>query len=585
MADNIQSQVKTFYNKLGLVQKIVIFTIPALVIALLMYFFMNGALKEREVLFSGLEQGDAGKIVEILKENKIGYELKDNGSTILVEKDKVMDTRISLASQGLPESSVVGYELFDKTNLGMSEFVQKLNYKRALEGELSKTISALDEVKKARVHIVIPERALFIKDQKEPTASVTLQLNSGRNLSQKTVEGIQTLVASSIEGLQTNNVSVIDHKGKLLSVPEINVNTVAGLTAQQYDQQKSVEEYLTNKAQTMLDNVLGVGNANVRLNAELDFTKIDQTKTDFDPDRQVIRSEQTILETSKTTDSLNYSGVNSDRNQSNVIQNYEISQVVEHISHNVGGIKRLSVAAMINSVPKIIDSNGVKTVTYLPRTDEEIQKLTDIIKNAVGYNPERNDQITVTNVQFDTNFDEFDLDMKPKLEWHENPDNQKLFVLIGIILITIFLMYKFMQSKFIREKVRIALELPGKAEFSVDLDSETQQQQIVEDMNFTDNLMLLPSELPDQLLLEGDSRSGFNETEEFILDAGSGTKIKKGLASKRSALSSHNVELDEENMMKLEIKNNVQEYIDNNVVEAVKLLRNIISQTPDDDRK
>ncbi len=585
MADNIQAQVKTFYNKLGLVQKIVIFTIPALVIALLMYFFMNGALKEREVLFSGLEQGDAGKIVEILKENKIGYELKDNGSTILVEKDKVMDTRISLASQGLPESSVVGYELFDKTNLGMSEFVQKLNYKRALEGELSKTISALDEVKKARVHIVIPERALFIKDQKDPTASVTLQLNSGRNLSQKTVEGIQTLVASSIEGLSTNNVSVIDHKGKLLSVPEINVNTVAGLTAQQYDQQKSVEEYLTNKAQTMLDNVLGIGNANVRLNAELDFTKIDQTKTDFDPDRQVIRSEQTILETSKTTDSLNYTGVNSDRNQSNVIQNYEISQVVEHISHNVGGIKRLSVAAMINSIPKIIDSNGVKTVTYLPRTDEEIQKLTDIIKNAVGYNPERNDQITVTNVQFDTNFDEFDFDTKPVLKWHENPDNQKLFVLIGIILITIFLMYKFMQSKFIREKVRIALELPGKAEFSVDLDSETQQQQMVEDLNFTDNLMLLPSELPDQLLLEGDSRSGLNETDEFILDTGSGTKIKKGLAAKRSTLSSHNIELDEENMMKLEIKNNVQEYIDNNVVEAVKLLRNIISQTPDDERK
>lgn len=585
MADNIQAQVKTFYNKLGLVQKIVIFTIPALVIALLMYFFMNGALKEREVLFSGLEQGDAGKIVEILKENKIGYELKDNGSTILVEKDKVMDTRISLASQGLPESSVVGYELFDKTNLGMSEFVQKLNYKRALEGELSKTISALDEVKKARVHIVIPERALFIKDQKDPTASVTLQLNSGRNLSQKTVEGIQTLVASSIEGLSTNNVSVIDHKGKLLSVPEINVNTVAGLTAQQYDQQKSVEEYLTNKAQTMLDNVLGIGNANVRLNAELDFTKIDQTKTDFDPDRQVIRSEQTILETSKTTDSLNYTGVNSDRNQSNVIQNYEISQVVEHISHNVGGIKRLSVAAMINSIPKIIDSNGVKTVTYLPRTDEEIQKLTDIIKNAVGYNPERNDQITVTNVQFDTNFDEFDFDTKPVLKWHENPDNQKLFVLIGIILITIFLMYKFMQSKFIREKVRIALELPGKAEFSVDLDSETQQQQMVEDLNFTDNLMLLPSELPDQLLLEGDSRSGLNETDEFILDIGSGTKIKKGLAAKRSTLSSHNIELDEENMMKLEIKNNVQEYIDNNVVEAVKLLRNIISQTPDDERK
>jgi flagellar M-ring protein FliF len=585
MADNnIQTQVKSFFGKLGMPQKIIIVTVPVLVIGLLLYFFVSGGAKEQAVLFSGLEQSDAGKIVEILKTNQTSYELKDNGSTILVDKDKVMDTRISLASQGLPESSVVGYELFDKTNLGMSEFVQKLNYRRALEGELSKTISALDEVKKARVHIVIPEKALFMKDQKEPTASVTLQLKSGKNLNQRTVEGIQTLISSSVEGMNTNNVSVLDHKGKLLSVPEIDVNTVAGLTAQQYEQQKSVEEYLTGKAQSMLDNVLGMGNANVRLNAELDFTKIDQTKTDYDPEKQVIRSEQTILESNKITDSLNLSGPNTDKSQSNVIQNYEISQVVEHISNGVGGIKRLSVAAMINSTPKIIDSGGIKSVTYIPRTNEEIQKLTEIIKNAVGYNPERNDQITVTNVQFDSNLEDFELEIAPKLEWYQEPYNQKLILLMGIILITIFLMYRFMQSKIIRERVRIALELPGKAELSVDLDTESQQQQMVDELNFDDNLMLLPSELPEQLLLEGDIKGRAGENDNFVLDS-NGAYPSKGSLKGRKALTGHNVELDEENMMKIEIRNKVQDYIETNSEDAARLVRILIAQDPDERRK
>lgn len=574
--NNVQEQVKTFFGKLNGIQKALIVAVPSLVVAGLIYFFMTAGTKEHAVLFSGLENSDAGKIVEALKLKEISYQLKDNGSTILVEKEKVMDTRLSLASEGMPESSVVGYELFDQTNLGMSEFVQKLNYRRALEGELSKTIMSIDEVKKARVHIVIPERALFTQDQANPTASVTLQLKSGRNLNTKIVEGIQTLVASSVEGMTTNSVSIIDHKGKLLSVQENEMSTAAGLSTQQLDQQRKVEEHLTNKAQAILDNVLGVGNSNVRLNAELDFTRIEQTKTDYDPERAVIRSEQNISEDIKSTDSLYYLAVVNDRTQTNSVINYEIPQNVEFIVHSTGNIKRLSVAAVVNSTPKIEEKEGAKSVTYEPRSDEEMQKLTEIIKNAVGYDPNRNDQITVNNVQFDTNLEDFELDMAPKLEWYEESYNQKLMLLIGIILITMFLMYRFMQSRMIKERVRIAMELPGKAELSVDFDTETQQQQIVDELNFDDNLMLLPSELPEQLLLEGEIR-GRTGDDNTMLE--SSLYPEKGqLSRKGSKLITQDSEMDEENMMRMEIRNKVQEYIDTQAVDAARLVKILINQ-------
>lgn len=574
--NNVQEQVKTFFGKLNGIQKALIVAVPSLVVAGLIYFFMTAGTKEHAVLFSGLENSDAGKIVEALKLKEISYQLKDNGSTILVEKEKVMDTRLSLASEGMPESSVVGYELFDQTNLGMSEFVQKLNYRRALEGELSKTIMSIDEVKKARVHIVIPERALFTQDQANPTASVTLQLKSGRNLNTKIVEGIQTLVASSVEGMTTNSVSIIDHKGKLLSVQENEMSTAAGLSTQQLDQQRKVEEHLTNKAQAILDNVLGVGNSNVRLNAELDFTRIEQTKTDYDPERAVIRSEQNISEDVKSTDSLYYLAVVNDRTQTNSVINYEIPQNVEFIVHSTGNIKRLSVAAVVNSTPKIEEKEGAKSVTYEPRSDEEMQKLTEIIKNAVGYDPNRNDQITVNNVQFDTNLEDFELDMAPKLEWYEESYNQKLMLLIGIILITMFLMYRFMQSRMIKERVRIAMELPGKAELSVDFDTETQQQQIVDELNFDDNLMLLPSELPEQLLLEGEIR-GRTGDDNTMLE--SSLYPEKGqLSRKGSKLITQDSEMDEENMMRMEIRNKVQEYIDTQAVDAARLVKILINQ-------
>ncbi len=572
--------MRTFFGNLALWQKVIIIAAPLLIIAALVYLISLGTEKEYGVLYSGLEQQDASKIVESLKNRQMKYKLTDGGATILVEKAQVLDARVELAGEGLPETSAVGYELFDKTNLGMSEFVQKLNYRRALEGELSKTISSIDEVHRSRVHLVIPEKALFQKDQKKPTASVTLKLKSGRSLNQRTVQGIQTMVASSVEGMSPDDVTVVDQKGKLISEPPHDVSTVAGLTAQQLEQQRKVEENLAQKVQSMLDKVIGVDNSNVRVTAELDFTRIEQTKTDYDPDRQVIRSEQTIAGSNKSTDSLSYPTVSTDQANSNIISNYEISQTIEHIIHSTGNIKRLSVAAMINGTYSIADSNGVKYYAYAPRSDEEMNRMTEIIKNAIGFDPSRNDQISVINVQFETIADELEPLTAREIPWWENPNYQKLIVLALAMLVTFLIMYRILQSKHVKERMRIAMELPQK----VDTELEEEMEEVdskLEDLDVDQNdMLLLPAELPEQFLLEGerDDVSGQRSEEAMLLDDTSYDKASLAERARVQINEAFAPKLTEEAMMKIELKNKVEEFLDEQTEDAVKLIRLMISQ-------
>ena len=571
-------QLKNFYSKLTKLQKGLIFGVLIAVLAGTILLLSSASPeKEMGVLYSNLEDSDASKILEILKEKNIKYELKENGKTILVDKNQVYETRLQIAGEGLPESSTVGYEIFDKTNLGMSEFVQKLNYRRALEGELSKTINSLDEVKNARVHIVIPEKALFEKDQKEPTASVFLNLKSGRSISKVSIEGIQNLVASSIEGMKPDAVTVVDKQGKILSPSPLNENSIAGLTASQLEQQVKAEQYIANKVQSLLNNVLGEGNAQVRVNAELDFTQVEKEITDFDPDRQVLRSEQTISEVSNSSDSLSYPAVNMARDQSNVISNYEISKTISRVREEVGNIKRLSVAAIVNGVTKVVEKDGQKAIEYIPRKEEEMQKLTDIVKNAVGYDPTRNDQVTVLNVPFDMTWLEEEVKDTIQPVWWQNPEYIKLIVLVVAMILTILLMYKLLQSKQIRERIRIAFSLPEKAEVEDDIAEEREEE--LEELEFDeDELLLLPAELPEQLLLEGDRIE--KESEGFD-DGGDEDGLDKNALAARARAKlddSGATSLSEEALMSLELKSKVQNYVQSQPSEAAKLVRIFISQ-------
>lgn len=571
-------QGKGFFKQLPAWQKIVIGAVLAALVVGMVFILSSSKKTEYGVLYSGLEAQDASKIVESLKTKGTEYKLEENGGTILVDKEKLYDTRISLAGEGLPEQSTVGYELFDKTNLGMSEFVQKLNYKRSLEGELARTISSLDEVKKVRVHIVLPEKTLFKKDEKVPTASVTLHLKSGRSISKISVEGIQNLVSSSVEGMTIEKVIVVDSRGKVLSESALDENTVAGLTASQHDQQRKVEQYLAQQIQTMLDGVLGSDNSKVRVNADIDFTQIEKTVTDFDPERQVVRSEQNILEKSSNSDSLSYPAVNQSKDQSNVIQNYEISKSVSHIVEGVGGVKRLSVSTLVNGTVKVVDKEGKKILQYIPRSKEEMEQLTIAVKNAVGYDPSRNDQISVLNVPFDTSLEEQELETLQPVEWWKDKENQKLILLVFAMLVTIFIMYRLLVSKQVKDRLRIAMSLPvtvGLPDVEDEEDEEEAEEELEEFSFDEDDLLLLPADLPEQLLLEGEKID--MEDEQFEDQSGDGDEDLS--ARVKAALGDTQMpEMTEETLMKLEIKDKVESFMDDQTEDAIKLIRIFISQ-------
>ncbi len=378
------------------------------------------------VLFSNLASQDANKIVEKLREKTIPYELSDGGKTILVPQNQIYELRLTLSGEGLPQSSVIGYEIFDKTNLGVSDFVQKLNYRRALEGELARTIAQLEEVEGARVHIVLPEKTLFKEDQKPATASVILKLRSEGRLRQENIQGISHLIASSVEGLEVNNVTILDSRGNLLSTNQ-NTNTLAALSSTQYELQRNVENYLASKAQSLIDGVVGSGNAIVRVNAELDFKQAQRTIEQYDPST-VVRSEQNIQEKSVISDTLPPSSKN------NQITNYEIGKTVEHVVDNVGSIKRLSVAVLVNDVVKIVVKDGKQVPEYKPRSSEQMTQLTDLVKQTIGFDAQRQDQISVQNITFDSKPDqEFQTKETPLVEDAERYV-EKVVVILAMVI-------------------------------------------------------------------------------------------------------------------------------------------------------
>ena len=408
------NQITQFFRRLTFRQRVMFGTVAVIAAVAISTLVSIVNRPSYATLFSNVSPQDASKIVDKLKEKNIPYSLEDAGRSILVPKQQVYDLRLSLAGEGLPQSSVIGYEIFDRTNLGISDFVQKINYRRALGGELARTVLELDEVEGARVHIVVPEKALFKEDEKMATASVVLKLKSGKPLRQETIQSIAHLVASSVEGLESNNVTIVDSRGVLLT-ETTKPNSLTALSSTQYELQQKVEAYLSQKAQSLLEGVVGSGNALVQVNADLDFTQAEKNLEQYDPENTAVRSEQTSEEKSASSDSAPPS------TRTNSVTNYEINKTVEHIVESVGSVKRLSVAAMINGTQKTVEKNGVKSSEYTPLKEEEISQLTEIVKRAVGYTPARNDEISVVNLQFGNALQQEDLVYKDQsiTNWYD----------------------------------------------------------------------------------------------------------------------------------------------------------------------
>jgi len=433
-------QIKGIYQRLTFKQRITIGAVSLFTVLILIFLVKWVTRPSYTVLFSNLDPKEAGLIVERLKDSGVPYRLKNGGTTILVPSKEVYETRLELASQGLPQTGGVGYEIFDKNNLGVTDFIQRINYRRALEGELARTICQLAEIQAARVHLVIPEPRLFAEDQKEATASVTLKLKPLTRLSKTQIQGIAYLVASSVEGLKPENVTIIDSHGNILS-KDLRRDSLIGLTSDQLELQKRVENYLAEKAQSLLEGVIGRNNAIVRVAVELDFERAERTVEKYDPENTSIRSEERNLEVTNSTDG-------SPSKRENIITNYEINKTIEHVVEEVGNIKRLSVAALINGTYNtVINAQGQKERQYVPRSPEEMEKLTRIIQKAVGYDPARNDQIEVVNIPFDTSWLEEEQEAIKKMERKEFWTKVANKAVMGIsILIALFVLRTMMKK-------------------------------------------------------------------------------------------------------------------------------------------
>ena len=417
---NLFGGITERYQALSSTQRMLV---PALVVALLLalgfLFFVQGQ-EDYGVLFSGLSQDDAGVIITKLKGKKVPYLLESNGTAILVPKSEMYELRLLLASEGMPRGGGVGFEIFDRQDLGVTDFVQHLNYQRALQGELARTIAIMPEVLEARVQIVTPKESLFTEDQKETTASVALKLRPGRTLSPGQVDSIVNLMASSVAGLNPSKVTVVDLKGRLLSKPQDNLG-IQGLSSGQLSLQRQVEERYEHKIQELFDKILGPGKSFVRASTELDFQKIDLHEETFTPNRELIRSEQKTTE--KSTRGLEGGNPESrfNLNQGTItppppgkgpppltapappkapqaagsertseLRNYEINRVVRQVVDVPGKIKRLSLAVVVDG--KYQD----KSHKFSPRTPEEMRQFANLAKKAVGFNTERGDQLEIS---------------------------------------------------------------------------------------------------------------------------------------------------------------------------------------------
>jgi flagellar M-ring protein FliF len=261
-----------------------------LAFAMVSMLWLSGDVNQ-QVLYTQLTVEDAAAITSKLREMKVPYSIAGDGTTILVPSSTVYETRLRLASEGLPQGGGVGFELFDQRSFGMTEFVQKLNYRRALQGELARTIMQLAAVHTARVHIVLPEKSLFLDRQEKPTASVALKLIPGRRLSRDQVRGIAHLVASSVEGLDPDDVTIVDTSGQILSRQDENTSFLSQTEAQ-LTYQQTLEQNLEHRVQTLLERAVGKGKVLVRVTAALDFQHIERTEERFDSDNPAVRSEQ-----------------------------------------------------------------------------------------------------------------------------------------------------------------------------------------------------------------------------------------------------------------------------------------------------
>ena len=398
-----------FLKGLGASRLLAMFAVTAALIGFFAFVIIRVTTPQMTTLFTDLSPEDSSGIIKDLERQAIPFELKNDGAIILVPKDKVARLRIKLAESGLPKGGGVGYEIFDKSDaLGTTSFVQNINHLRALEGELSRTIRAIDRVQAARVHLVLPERPLFAREAPEPSASIVVRVRGA--LEPQQVRAIRHVVASAVNGLKPQRVSIVDETGQLLA--DGAAGDADGVTGD--ERRSNFEKRMRNQVEAIVSSVVGSGRARVQLSADFDYNKVTQTSDRFDPEGRVLRSSQTREESTSTADrndgqvtvgnelpgAAPPAGGAAPRDQSKKSEetnNYEISRTTKTEITEAGRVNRISVAVLVDGV---YTKNEKGDSVYQERDKDQLDRIAALVRSAIGFDPKRGDQVEVVNLPF-----------------------------------------------------------------------------------------------------------------------------------------------------------------------------------------
>ena len=408
------------WGKFALKQRVFLVCFAAVVVAVFIGLVIWINQPDYRLLLGNLPPEDANRVVAMLQGEKVKYRLEDGGTSILVPANDVYDMRLKVAGSNTIQGAGQGFEIFDNIQVGETDFVQKMKYQRALQGELSRTIGEFPGVESARVHLVLPHKSLFIEEQQSPSASVVLKMQPGSQFENKDVEPIVNLLVMSVEGLDKKHVSVSDSAGRVLYYPE--EDSLTGLSTTQLEYKATVQSTLERRIEEMLSPVIGPGKVIARVNADLDFSQKTRRLELYDPEKTVLRSTtrsemsergQSTLDSQSPDANFradNITGGLSEQEKSseNRTENYEINKEEQNIISPVGEVSRLSVAVIVDGT---YSKNEAGEMVFTPRSKEEIDRIQQLIRNAVGYDSARGDSIEVTSISFGSE----DLSLEPTL--------------------------------------------------------------------------------------------------------------------------------------------------------------------------
>lgn len=417
--NNQLESLKAFFKRIPLKQKLylllgAILTLVAILVVVSIVSSVNYG-----ILFSNLSEKDSGLIIAQLKERNIPYKLNSNASIIKIPQDRIPELRIELAAEGLPEGSGVGFEIFDETSLTSNDFTQRINYIRAKEGELGRSIASLEEITAAKVHISVPDESVFIEERQEAKASVVVKLKPGAYLSRSIIPAISHLVAQAVKGLEIENIAVIDVNGKLLSEPmQKEQSAFDSISAKQMSYERKMEEQYRSRIIDLLAPLVGSGGLSVNVDLDMNFDKRESKQEIVNPDETVKVSEQIETSSSRGTTSGGVPGVasnvaqaagagqpeNSNTTESDsekTTTNYEVSKTVTHSVKQVGEIRRVSAAVILgNKVESsVVEDELVRE--SVPWSSDEIANINRLVRASIGYSTERGDVVEVVNAPFD----------------------------------------------------------------------------------------------------------------------------------------------------------------------------------------